>query len=100
MAVLILFIPALLKVYGSEVEAVREGESCVSYGGRLVEARICADVCRRTRAVNCRCNSLSCCVGACLFVGEDVVERGFVALCLVVDEGGGGRGWLDVWDIV
>ena len=78
----------MLKVYGREAEAVREGERCVSFGGWLVEALVCADVCRRTCAVNCRHNSLSCCVGACLFVGEDVLEGGFIDLCLVADKGG------------
>ena len=29
-----------------------------------------------------------------------VSEGGFVAVCLVGHRGGGGRGWLDVWDIV
>ena len=94
--VLIFLVYALLKVYGREAEAVREGERCVSFRGRLVEALVCADVCRRTCAVNCRRNLLSCCVGACLFVGEDVHEGGFVTLHLVRDKGGGGRGWLDV----
>ena len=40
------------------------------------------------------------CVGACLLIEEDVLMGGFVAVCLVVYGGGGGRGWLDVWDIV
>ena len=62
--VLISLVHAMLKVYGREAEAVREGERCVSFGGRLVEALVCADVCRRTCAVNCRRNLLSCCVGA------------------------------------
>ena len=46
-----------------------------------------------------RRNSLSGCVGVCLLVGEDILEEGFVAVCLV-GHGGGGRGWLDVWDLV
>ena len=74
--VLVFLLHALLKVYEREAEAVREGERCVSFGSRLVEALVCADVCRRTCAVNCRRNSLSCCVGTCLFVGEDVLEGG------------------------
>ena len=50
--------------------------------------------------MNYRGDLLSCRVGACLFVGEDVLEGGFVALSLVGEQGQGGRGWLDVWDIV
>ena len=65
-----------------------------------MESLVCADVCRRTCAVNCRRNSLSCCVGACLFVGEDVLEGIFVALCLVGHRGGVWRSYLDVWDIL
>ena len=49
--------------------------------------------------MNCRRNLLSCGVGACLFVGEDVHEGGFVTLHLVRDKGGGGRGWLDDWGL-
>ena len=63
-----------------------------------MEALICAAGCRRTCAVNCRRSLLSCCVGACLFVGEDVREGRCVAVGLVWHRGGGGRGWLDVWD--
>ena len=47
-----------------------------------------------------RHNSLIGCVGACLLVGENVLQGGFVAVCLVGHGGGGGRGWLDVWDLV
>ena len=90
--VLIFLFHALLKVYGRDAEAVGGGEGCVSFGGRLVEALVCADFCRRTCAVNCRRSSLSCCVGACLFVGEHVFEGGFVAVCLVGHRGRGGRG--------
>ena len=97
---MIFLVRALLKVYGREAEAVREVERCVSFGGRLVDALVCADVCRRTCAVNCRRSSLSYCVGACLSVGKDILEGGFVALSLVGDKGGGGRGWLDVRDNV
>ena len=50
--------------------------------------------------MNCRRNSLSCCVGACLFVGADVLEGGFVTVCLVGHRGGGGRGCLDVWGLL
>ena len=98
--VLISLVHAMLKVYGREVEAVGEGEGGVSFGGRLVEALVCADGCRRTCAVIYRRNLLSCCVGACLFVGEDVLEGGFVTVCLVGHRGGGGRGWLDVWGLL
>ena len=97
---MIILVHALLKVYEREAEAVRKGERCNSFGGRLVEALVCADFCRRTCAVNCRRNLLSCCVDACLFVGEDVLEEGFVALRLVGDKGRGGRGCLGVGDIV
>ena len=97
---MIFLVHALLKVYGREAEAVREGERCVSFGGRLVEALVCDDVCRRTCAVNCRRNLLSCCVGACLFVGEDVLEGGFVAVCLVGHRRGVWRSWLDVRGIL
>ena len=97
---MIFLVHALLKVCGREAEAVAEGEGCVSFGGQLVEALVCADVCRRTCAVNCRRNLLNCCVGACLVVGEDVHEGVFVTLRLVRDKGGGGRGWLDDWDNV
>ena len=45
MAVLIFLAHALLKVYGREADTVREGERCVSFGGQLVEALVCADVC-------------------------------------------------------
>ena len=89
---MIFLVHALLKVSAREAEAVREGERCVSFGGRLVEALVCADVCRRTCAVKCRRSSLSYCVGDCLFVGEDVIEGGFVALSLVGEKGRGGRG--------
>ena len=82
------------------MEAVREGESCVSYGGRLVEALICADVYRRTCAVKCRRSSLIyLSVLACL-LERTLLRGGFVVLSLVGDNGGGGRGWLDVWDNV
>ena len=63
-----------------------------------MEALVSADVCRRNCAVNCRRSSLSYCVGDCLFVGEDVLEGGFVALSSVGEMGQGGRGWLDVWN--
>ena len=97
---MIFLVHALLKVYGREAEAVREGERCVSFGGQLMEALVCADVCRRTCAVNCRRSSLSCCVGASFFVGKGVFEGGFVAVSLVGHRGGVWRSWLDVWDIV
>ena len=97
---MIFFDHALLKVYEREAEAERDVERCVSFGGRLVEALVCADVCSRTCAVNCRRDSPSCCDGACLFVGEEALDWGFVALRLVGDKGGGGRGRLDVWDNV
>ena len=89
--VLTFLVHTFLKVYDRESEAVRKKERCVSFGGRLVEALVCVDVCRRTCAVNCRHNLLSCCVGACLFVGEDVLEGAFVTVCLVGHRGGGGR---------
>ena len=47
-----------------------------------------------------RHNSMSGCVDACLLVEEDVLQKGFVAICLIGHVGGGGRGWLDVWDLV
>ena len=50
--------------------------------------------------VNCRRNSLSCCVGASFFVGEGVLEEGFVAVCLVGYRGGVWRSWLDVWGVL
>ena len=50
--------------------------------------------------MNYRRNLLSCCVSTCLFVGEDVLEGGFVAVCLVGHRGGGARGWLDVWGLL
>ena len=84
---MIFLVHALLKVYGREAEAIREGERCVSFRGWLVEALVCADVCRRTCAVKCRRSSLSYCVGDCLFVGEDVIEGRFVVLSLVGEQG-------------
>ena len=91
---------ALLEVYGREVAAVGEGEECVSFGGRLVEALVCDGGCRGTCEVSYRHNLLIGCVGACLLVGEDVLEEGFVAICLVGHRGGGGRGWHDVWGLL
>ena len=91
---------ALLEVYGRAAAAGGEGEECVSFGGPLVEALVCDDGCRGTCEVSYRHNSLIGCVGACLLVGEDVLEEGFVAVCLVGHEGGGGRDCLDVWDLV
>ena len=38
--VLIFSVHGLLEVYGREAEAVREGERCVSFGGRLVETLV------------------------------------------------------------
>ena len=72
----------------------------MSFGGRLAEALVCDGGCRGTYEVSYRHNLLIGCVGACLLVGEDVLEEGFVAVCLVGHGGGGGRGWLDVWDLV
>ena len=63
-------------------------------------ALVCADGYRETCEVSYRHNSLSGCVDACLLVGEDVLGGRFVAVCLVGYGGGGGRGWLDVWDLV
>ena len=63
-------------------------------------ALVCDDGCRGACEVSYRHNSLSGCVGACLLVGEDVLVEGFVAVCLIGHGGGGGRGWLDVWDLV
>ena len=98
--VLIFLVYAMLKVYGREAAAVREGEECVSFGGRLTEALVCHDGFRGTCEVSYRHNSLVGCVGACLFVGEDVLEGGFVTVCLVGHRGGGGRGCLDVWGLL
>ena len=63
-------------------------------------ALVCADGCRWTCAVSCRLNLLTCCVGACFFVGEGVLEGGFVAVCLVGHRGEVWRSWLDVWGIL
>ena len=59
-------------------------------------ALVCDDGCRGACEVSYSHNSLSGCVGACLLVGEDVLGGRFVAVCLVVNVGGGVRGWLDV----
>ena len=73
----------------------------MSFGGRLAEALVCDGVCRGTFEMRHRYNSLIGCVDACLLVGEVVLGGGgFVAVCLVGHGGGGGRGWLDVWDLV
>ena len=80
--------------------AVGEGEECVSFGGRLAEALVCDGGCRGTCEVSYSHNSLIGCVGACLFVAEDVFVGGFVAIYLIGHGGGGGRDLLDVWDLV
>ena len=49
--------------------------------------------------VNCRRKLLSFYVGACFFVGGGVLERGFVAICLVGHRGRV-RSWLDVWCVL
>ena len=64
-------------------------------------ALVCADGRRRTCAVNCRRNSLSCCVGDfVLVVGEGVLEGGFVAVCLVGHRERVWRSWLDSSGII
>ena len=83
---MIFLVHALLEVCEREAAAVGEGEECVSFGGRLAEALLCDGGCRGTFEMRHRYNSLIGCVGACLLVGEDVLEGGFVAVCLDVHE--------------
>ena len=85
---MIIPVHALLEVYGREAAAVGEGEECVSFGGQLAEALVCNDGCKGTCEVSYSHNLLIGCVGACLLVGDDILEEGFVAVCLV---GHGGR---------
>ena len=98
--VLIFLVHGLLEVYGRETEAGEEGEDFVSLGGRLTEALVCYDGCRRTCEVRYRHNSLSYCVYACLLGVEDVLGGEFVFVELVAHGRGCGRGWLGVWDLV
>ena len=90
----------LLEVYGREAAAGEEGEECVSLGGRLTEALVCDDGCRGTCEVSYSHNLLIGCVCSCLLVEEDVLQKGFIAISLIGHVGGGGRGCLDVHDLV